>query len=266
MSKATEVEAYLERIGYQGLIEPAPETLRQLHRAHMRTVPFENLDIPLGRAIELSVPAFYDKIVGRRRGGFCYDLNGLFGWLLERLGFEVSLLSGRAFDGLEAGPDFDHMALLVEMDEAWIADVGFGDSFTEPLRLESRTEEVQNGTSYRLTESGHEWVLETRAEDAWEPQYAFLLTPRSLADFNAMCLYHQTSPQSTFTRKAVCSRATPEGRITLANGRLIVTVGARREEREVTDQDEYQALLRTHFGVDLGEGAPMDSLMKSVGE
>jgi N-hydroxyarylamine O-acetyltransferase len=123
----------------------------------------------LGRPIELSVAAFYDKIVRHRRGGFCCELNGLFGWLLEDLGFEVSLLSGRVFDGAEEGPDFDHMVLLVDMEEPWIADVGFGDSFLEPLRLDAGVEVVQGVTSYRLTESDGEWLLETGGEDDWEP-------------------------------------------------------------------------------------------------
>jgi arylamine N-acetyltransferase len=99
----------------------------------MLTVPFENLDIPLGHPIVLSLPSFYDKIVRRRRGGFCYELNGLFGWLLEQLGFAVLMLSALVFHGVPPGPEFDHLVLLIEMEERLIADVGFGDSFLEPL-------------------------------------------------------------------------------------------------------------------------------------
>jgi N-hydroxyarylamine O-acetyltransferase len=261
-----EAGPYLERIEYRGPLDPDAETLKQLHLAHMQAVPFENLDIPLGRPIELSVPAFYDKIVRRRRGGFCYELNGLFGWLLERLGFEVSVLSGRVFDGPRRGPEFDHMALLVEVEEPYIADVGFGDSFLEPLRLAAGIEEVQGENAYRLTGSDSEWVLEQRSEIEWEPQYTIALTARRLGDFEAMCAHHQTSPESTFTRKAVCSRVTTAGRITLANGRLIETVRGQRQERDVQGEAEYQALLWAHFGIDLGEGARVDRLMKPAGE
>ena len=256
-----EIGTYLKRIGYRGSREPTAETLRQLHRAHLLAVPFENLDILLGRPIVLSLPSFYDKIVRRRRGGFCYELNGLFGWLLEQLGFPVVMLSARVFDGGQPTPEFDHLVLLVEMEERLIADVGFGDSFLEPLRLDAGEEDVQHGSSYRLTGSDAERVLQRRRESDWEPQYVFSLTPRRLAEFSAMCQHHQTSPESIFTRKAVSSLTTPDGRITLSDSRLIMTAGGRREEREVAGEEEYRVLLKTHFGIDLGEGARVDRLM-----
>ncbi len=246
-----EIEAYLKRIGYSGAREPSVETLRLLHRSHMLTVPFENLDIPLGRPIVLSLPSFYDKIVRRRRGGFCYELNGLFGWLLEELGFVVRILSARVFNGARPGPEFDHMVLLIEMDEPLIADVGFGDSFLEPLRLDIGEAQVQYGSAYRLTGSDSERIIQRRRESDWEPIYVFSLTPRRLFEFKAMCQYHQTSPESIFARKAVCSLAMPEGRITLSSNQLIMMAGGRREEREVAGEEEHKALLKTRFGIDL---------------
>src|SRR4029453_8294667 len=120
------VDAYLERIGHSGSTTPTPQTLKALHRAHLLTVPFENLDIALGVPIELDLEAFFDKIVVRRRGGFCYELNGLFGWLLRELRFPVATLSARVLDGGRIGPDFDHMLLLVRLEDRLIADVGFG--------------------------------------------------------------------------------------------------------------------------------------------
>lgn len=256
-----EIDAYLDRIGYRGPREPTAETLRQLHRGHMLAVPFENLDIHLGHPIVLSLPSFYDKIVRRRRGGFCYELNGLFGWLLEQLGFAVALLSGRVFAGVQPGPEFDHIVLLIETAERMIADVGFGDSFLEPLRLDAGEEVVQHGSSYRLTRSGSERVLERRRGSDWEPQYMFSLTPRQLAEFGAMCQRHQTSSESNFTQKVVCSLATPDGRITLSNNRLIMTSEGRREEQGVAGEGEYRMLLKTCFGIDLGERPRMDRLM-----
>jgi N-hydroxyarylamine O-acetyltransferase len=253
--------AYLERIGYGGSREPTAETLLQLHRAHLRAVPFENLDIPLGQPIALSLPAFYEKIVERRRGGFCYELNGLFGWLLERLGFQVTLLSARVFAGGQPGPEFDHLILLIETDERLIVDVGFGDSFLEPLRLDSEDVSVQHGSSYRLTGSGQESVLQRQQGSDWEPRYVFSLTPRHLAEFSAMCQYHQTSPDSIFTRMAICSRATTNGRITLSNDRLITTTGDRREERLVAGDEEYRTLLKEWFGIDPGGWARLDGLL-----
>src|ERR1017187_10297680 len=126
--------AYLERIGYSGSTEPSAETLRALQRAHMLAVPFENLDIHLGRPIVCDEDRFLHKIINERRGGFCYELNGAFAALLRALGFKVTLLSARVAgsDG-SASPEFDHLTLRVDLDEPWLADVGFGDSFIEPL-------------------------------------------------------------------------------------------------------------------------------------
>ena len=147
------VEAYLDRIGYQGPREPTADALRQLHQAHLLNVAFENLDIQLDRSIVLSLSSLYKKVVLHRRGGFCYELNGLFGWLLKQLGFSVKKLSARVFEGDQLGSEFDHLILMIQLKERWIADVGFGDSFLEPLPLDSEEERVQSGGAYRLTGS-----------------------------------------------------------------------------------------------------------------
>jgi N-hydroxyarylamine O-acetyltransferase len=257
-----DTDAYLARIGYTGAREPTTEVIQRLHRAHMLAVPFENLDIPLGRPIELSVPAFYDKIVGRRRGGFCYELNGLFGWLLQQLGIGVTLLSARVYHQGEPGPDFEHVLLLVEAEERLIADVGFGDSFIEPLPLEGAREVEQQGSLYRLGEVGSRRILERRQPAAdWEPQFSFTLTPRRLAEFGAQCRRLQTSPESPFTRKAVCSLPTPDGRITLSGGRLIRTTRGHREDESLADAEEYRARLHTHFGIELEQDVAIPRLM-----
>src|SRR4051812_21511122 len=113
--------AYLARIGYAGSLAPTIETLRALHRAHLHAVPFENLDIHLGRPIKLDRGAFFRKIVGERRGGFCYELNGLFADLLAFLDFDVSLLSARvAREAGGFGPEFDHLAVLVHAGGRWL--------------------------------------------------------------------------------------------------------------------------------------------------
>lgn len=257
-----DIDAYLLRIDYHGSREPTAETLRHLHRAHMLTVPFENLDITLGQPITLSLQAFYDKVVRRGRGGFCYELNGLFGWLLEQLGFSVTLLSARVCNGSQPGPEFDHMVLLVDLKEPLIADVGFGDSFVEPLRLDHAGEHLQRGSTYRLVEQNPEWSLQQKREARWQPEFVFSLTPRRLTDFGAMCHHQQTSPDSAFTRKTICSRATPKGRVTLSNGRLIETKGEGREERAVATAAEYRALLSSRFGIDLGSDMAVERLME----
>lgn len=246
------LEAYLQRLNYDGPRTRTLETLQALHQAHLLAVPFENLDIHLGRPIVLEEEALYDKIVRQRRGGFCYELNGLFAVLLRELDFEVNLLSGRVMENGEFGPEFDHLTLLVQLEERWLADVGFGDSFRDPLRLEKSGEQIQNGVAYRLRNADELWTLDRRFSDqAWEPQYRFTLQPYQLADFAGMCRYHQTSPASHFTQKRICTRATPEGRVTLSDMRLIVTTNGQRRERVFQNQEECINALQEHFGIDL---------------
>ena len=134
LQKRMNVAAYIKRLGYSGSLIPSLETLRNLHRVHILTVPFENLDILHGREIVLDPDALMRKVVERRRGGFCYELNGAFSALLATLGFRVTLLSARVCreDG-SFSPEFDHLTLRVDLDEPWLADVGFGDLFIEPF-------------------------------------------------------------------------------------------------------------------------------------
>lgn len=252
------VDAYLERIGYTGSRAPTAETLRNLHRSHLFSVPFENLDIALGRRIVPSLERFFDKIVGAGRGGFCYELNGLFAWLLEQLGFPVTMLSARVCDGAQPGPEFDHLTLAVGGDRNVIADVGFGDSFLEPFAMDTMA--VHQNSAYRVTGPEAERALERRRDAEWERQYIFSVVPRRLADFAGMLEYHQTSPASHFTHKPICSMATETGRLTLSGRRAIVTAGSRRDEREVADADEYRTLLKDWFGMDLGDDTLADTL------
>jgi N-hydroxyarylamine O-acetyltransferase len=174
--------------------------------------------------------------------------------LLEQLGFSVKKLSARVLKGDQLGPEFDHLVLTIELKERWIADVGFGDSFLEPLPLDSEEEHVELDGAYRLIGSGSKKTLERRREFGWQPQYFFSLTSRQLVEFSTMCQRHQISPDSVFTQNTVCSVATPDGRITLSNGRLITTVGEQFEERKVTAEADYRSLLQDHFGIDLGSG------------
>lgn len=246
-----DVPAYLARIAYFGSTECGPATLRAIHRAHLFTVPFENLDIFLGRTIVTDEARILNKIVGLRRGGFCYELNGAFAALLRALGFKVTLLSARAArsNGGE-GPEFDHLALRVDLDEPWLADVGFGESFLEPLRIEPGIEQSDPEGMFRLVETDGRVRIEKAENKAlWKPQYSFSRQPHRLEDFAGMCHYHQTSPESHFTQNRICSRATPDGRITLSGMKLIVTRNGAREERVLMSEDELTSLLREQFGI-----------------
>lgn len=244
-----DVRAYLKRIGFDGTPLVRADTLRALHIAHLETVPFENLDIHLGRPIVLNEAALFDKIVRRGRGGFCFELNGLFAALLRALGFDVTMLSAgvRRDDGTYT-PDFDHMTLLVEVEDRWLADVGFGDSFREPLRLDEPREQAQGGRSYRIVHDGAGGTMSWREAGGREKGYRFSLRPRALADYGGRCHYLQTSPDSSFTQRIVCSRATPTGRVTIANQRLIATDGDTRRERALSEA-EWRDAFTEQFGV-----------------
>ena len=248
-----DIEAYLERINYSGSREPTAETLRALQLAHLLHVPFENLSIHAGEAIVLDEDALFTKIVTGKRGGFCYECNGLFAGLLRALGFNVAMLgAGVARPDGSFGPNFDHMTLMVTLGERWLADVGFGDSFLEPLLLDTRSDQMQGSRSFRLVDDGHHLTLMRREDgEDWKAQYRFTLQPYTFPDYEETCRFHQTSPDSHFTKGLICSRATEDGRITLSDMRYITTSGPQRlrHEQTLTTRVEYDRVLREQFGV-----------------
>jgi N-hydroxyarylamine O-acetyltransferase len=264
-----DVPAYLERIEYDGSLEPDLDTLRALHRRHMLTVPFENLAIHLQQPISLGAEALFEKIVVRRRGGFCYELNAAFAALLRGLGYQVAYLSARvAREGGGYSPEFDHLALLVNLmgagqgrtgdrifgsgPDRWLADVGFGDSFLEPLRLDEPGVQEEAGGAYRIEAEGiHHIVWQRQGNGQWQRLYCFTLQPRRLQDFAGMCRYHQTSPESGFTQRRICTQATPSGRITLSDTRFITTDHGKKVEQPVTGELQFRNLLKERFGLPL---------------
>jgi N-hydroxyarylamine O-acetyltransferase len=244
---------YLARIGASGPQILDAGALRDLHRAHQMTVPFENLSIHLGEPISLDEADLIDKIVGRRRGGFCYELNGAFAFLLERLGAQVRRVAARVYgDGGRLGPPFDHLALVVRLPDGtgpWLADVGFGSHSTYPLRADARAGQADPGGRFLLTETpGGD--IDVVKDD--QPQYRIEVRERALDDFVPTCWWQQTSPQSHFTRSVVCSRLTDDGRISISGRRLIRTAGGQRSEEDLPGDQAVLAAYRDHFGIGLG--------------
>ncbi|NQZ09489.1 MAG: arylamine N-acetyltransferase, partial [Algicola sp.] len=244
--------------------------------AHMMSVPFENLDIPLGQKIRLNGEALLNKVVNNRRGGFCYELNYTFSWLLSELGFKVSLLGAQVFGDDQYGLELDHMLLLVAVEDGvsveaevdfqnsqWIADVGFGDSFVEslPLNGAKQNQQTQMGNEYQLVEQGPCVELQRKKPNgAWQAQYKFGLNAFEFSDFEAMCHYQQTSPESSFSRKSVCSMITPQGRKTISNGRFIDSSGAERTELPITTPSQYRQVLQQHFNLSLPQEVSLEKL------
>ncbi|MGF1509469.1 MAG: arylamine N-acetyltransferase [Myxococcota bacterium] len=244
-------DAYLARIAWTGPLRPDAETLQKLHAAHLRSVPFENLDIHLGTPITLDVNRMVEKLVGGR-GGFCYELNGAFAALLRTCGFSVDLLEARVPTAGKPEVPFDHLCLKVILADPWLADVGFGACFAEPLPLRSGEDLHDPNGVYRLETDAYGWW--TLTEDG-RVQYRFRLDARLLEEFEPGCRHHQFSAESHFTRNTVCSLPTERGRLTLRGDRLIETVDGTKTER-VVSESERAAIYRERFGLVLARIPP----------
>lgn len=243
---------YLDRLEIDRPGDPDPDGLRRLHRRHLERVPFENLSIHLGEPLLLDEVELVAKIVLRRRGGFCYELNGAFAWLLRAIGYRVDLLEAGVFtpEGLP-GPRFDHLVLRVHLDEPWLVDVGFGDSHAEPLLIRTGVDQMDPNGVFRLVPgpgNGDGDTLDLVREG--KPQYRFGLRSRALSDFDEMCRFHRTSSDSHFTRDTVCSLLTPRGRVTVSGRTLIVTEDGARSERDLDDAELLECYRET-FGLHL---------------
>jgi len=254
-----QADDYLARIGARKPDRPDAAALAELTRRHLATVPFENLSIHLGEPIALDEDAFLDKLVTRRRGGFCYELNGAFGALLAQLGYDVTLLAARVFGpGGGLGPPYDHLALRVDLaedregdpgeEEPWLVDVGFGRFVAEPLRLDERDDQTDPLGTVRLVETG-DGDLDVLLDGT--PQYRLDLRPRELDEFEATCWFQQTHPTSHFASSLVCSLPTDDGRVTLSERLLVTTAGGERTEVMLASDAEVLACYRERFGITL---------------
>ncbi|CAB1349947.1 unnamed protein product [Coregonus sp. 'balchen'] len=261
-----DVQKYLLRIGYAGPALPTPtlDALQRVHCCQLRTVPFENLTIHSGGRVRLDLPHLYDKIVNHRRGGFCFENNGLFSWFLSEMGFEVTILAGQVRNAITGryGPPNDHLISMVTLEgHRWLSDVGFGGSgFEFPMSLETEEPQKQGHRVYRIRQEGEmrflEWQDEEKRETGlWTELYKFTLDTRCREDFIEMCDYHQSSPSSIFFCKSLCSILKPTGRLTYMGHRLITTKFPSEEGGNVTKttreltEEEIPDILKEEFGI-----------------
>lgn len=254
------IGSYLKRIGIKQEhgIKPDPlQLLIELQNKHLLNIPFENLDIP-EKKIELDIEKIFEKIIPSARGGFCYELNGLFHSLLTSMGFQTDMLSARVFnqEKNEFGPEFDHVALLVHLNKNYLVDVGFGDSLRIPVEIP----DIKNSNSiisaedisgrYRVSKTGSGiFDLQKYDEQVWQTQYRFSTIPRKLLDFKEMCDYQQDSPDSHFRKGRICTKATPNGRVTLVNNSLTITEGGLKKKINVKSDQQFNDLLKEYFGI-----------------
>jgi N-hydroxyarylamine O-acetyltransferase len=248
---AIDLDAYLPRVGYAGSLGPTLAALSGLHRAHATHVPFENLDILLGRPIRLDLESLQAKIVGDRRGGYCFEQNTLFAAVLEHLGFAVTRLAARVRLGATRVAPRTHMLLRVDVEGTdYLADVGFGgECLLEPLLLAPGVETSQYGRIFRLLEDAGVWVLQLRHGALWDDLYAFTLEPQLAVDFEVANHYTSTHPSSIFVQHPFVQLTTPEASYRLFDRRLSVRRDEVVESRELAGDLELLGILDQTFGL-----------------
>lgn len=248
-----DIKKYFERLNLDPMLIPNLQSLKKIHEHHLLNIPFENLDIHYNNSIVLDFDLLENKILGMKRGGFCYELNGLFYKLLSELGYNVKMINARVYDKYgNPGTEYDHMALIVKIDDSeFLADVGFGDNFVEPLKFSPDIIQGDKAGLFKIVDEGNSIYKLCSSEDGqvFKDLYLFSDREEKLKNFEEMCLYHQTSSESHFTQKRVCSMLTPEGRITLSDLKLIKTSNGVRTENILRNEEEFKKTLKGLFGV-----------------
>ena len=248
-----DVDRYLARIGYDGPLEADSRTLAGLQRAHLTAVPFDALDCHLSNPVSVEPEDAYRKVVDDRRGGFCFELNGLFAWLLEELGFEVKRLAARPLigDDRSPAPPFAHLALLVELERRWLVDVGFGFPFAiEPLDVDAREEQLRGGRRFRVGEDGDGLL----AEELGAPEtraYLFDLDPVEREAFAERCRSYSTDPESKFVRHGPVVQMFDDGWLIVTRSEVAGFRAGKRIERPIADEADWREQLAVGFGLEV---------------
>jgi N-hydroxyarylamine O-acetyltransferase len=246
---------YLKRIRIKKTENLSFSFLSNLLEQHLFNVPFENLDISEGKKIVLEEKRLYEKIVVNRRGGYCYELNGLFCWLLRSLGFSVSMASAQVYIPAidRFTPEFDHMVLLVDLEKYYLVDVGFGDIFRKPIALPNGKSKDISG-SYRLQPVGSNQktlILQKKEKSEWQTVYSFTTHPRVLSDFEEMNEFNQSSPESHFTQQTICSIATKNGSVSLSDNFLTIIDEGSKIKIKIISSEDFHHKLWDNFGIQL---------------
>ena len=264
-----DMPAYLKRIGHDGDLTPTPETLRVLHRAHTTSIPFENLEIMLGRPVELSLDAVQSKLVERSRGGYCFEHNRLFAAVLERLGYEVTALAARVTMGTDKLLPSTHALLHVrppgraDDEPAWLCDVGFGGGPLEPLRLLDGEEVEQDGWRFRLqkgrtvsrwTPATAGWELHQLNAEGWVQRHTFTMNEAFRIDFDVFNHYVSTSPRSPFTRRPFAQKFSSDALHVLDGTKLTTTGPHRPAETRALTPEQLPETLASRFDIVLEPG------------
>jgi N-hydroxyarylamine O-acetyltransferase len=247
---------YFARIGYNSQPDVSARTLRELHLAHTTSVPFENLDVLLGRTIRLDLPSVEEKLVAERRGGYCFQQNALFAAVLEQIGFPVTRLSARVKFGTDRVLPRTHMLLKVKADgRSWMTDVGFGGwGLLEPVPLEESHDLRQGVWKFSLTRTGDWWLFQCPQSLFGPDQYTFNLEPHLPVDYEPANHYCATYPESRFVQTLTAQIPSLTQRLLLKNRELMTITPEGMTTEELPNEAALLEVLRTRFGIDLPAG------------
>ena len=252
--KSFSIDSYFDRIDYNGGTDISEETLYELHVSHTLNIPFENLDVYYKKPVLLDEASLFNKIVKNRRGGYCFEMNGLFSIVLKRIGFKITdLLARGTLDGINYTAK-THQVLLVEINEKkWLADVGFGnDGIIAPLLLKEDQDQKQFAHTYcLLKDPKYGYVLQKKIKDKYVSLYAFDMNKCHPIDFIMSNHFTATFPESFFTKMRMCTMPTRKGRITLTDKQLKTVKNGVISETAVENDDRFNVILKEYFKLDL---------------
>ncbi len=254
MKPSFDIGSYFKRIQFDLCAKTDLATLRELHKQHVFSIPFENLDIHYGNPISLEPEKLFQKIIINKRGGYCFELNGLFQLLLEHLGFQVYSASARVLFDSEGVPPRSHRLLIVDLEkDQWLVDVGFGaNGLVEPIPLKVGVEHHQFKATYKL-EPDQElgFIFKAKESQGWVSQYAFSLERHLPIDFVFPNYYHSHCADSMFTKKKICQLRTRQGKKRLIDRKLSISSNGQVHDTIAKDEDEYLKMLEKHFNIEI---------------
>ena len=237
---------YLQRIKLTEEITLDLTSLKKLQEHHLYAIPFENLDIHYGNKIELDIDRTYTKVIEQNRGGFCYELNTLFHYLLSYMGFNPKLIGATVYNKelQQYTEELGHLALVVEVDKRhYLADVGFGEFALHPLMIDCTGPQTDPRGTFQIDRLQEQYQVSTLINDSFVPCYRFEFIERKLEEFESMCHFQQTSPESIFTKQKLITRPTPNGRITLTSSSLKITKGNKVLQEEAINDELFDQYL-----------------------
>jgi N-hydroxyarylamine O-acetyltransferase len=256
MTTSVDLEAYFERVQWGGNTDPTFDTLAGLLRSHVARIPFENLDVLLGRKVRLDLDSVQGKLVRAGRGGYCFEHATLFAAVLETLGFDPIRHAARVIlYASRTEMPRTHMFLTVPVEGArFVVDPGFGPfAASAPLPLVDDTDTIVDARTHRLVRDGELWVLEANYRDQRIPAWVTTLEAENRIDFEVANHYTATHPGSPFTNRLMLSAVTAEGRVNVMNREVTVSYGNETRSSQLADRAELRALLAEHFGFDMPE-------------